>query len=359
MARGRGFTYTSKKKKEDEMETSVKKANTQQPTLAPTLNDYVSVAETGGLPKEQPKSPYDTYMEEAKRFYNQGVESNNQIAESQSASAGAEYRELNRNINEINKANGKANTGYAGDTSIDAYNAYRNAVSSTYSNAQNANNDLYSYYLGEMSRLQSEKTLYEDQKETNVLSEVSNFLSQEDAFNPDGTISNDTALKTWNYIKRIYGDNIPNSTMAYLESQDGFTKWLDAYNKGSKEYTEKYNKPFLFMDSEEGYRGDDNTPGKVNVQGFGTTDRKRNDIDLTIGKTEYDLRMGDPATDEEAQELNALFEKQGKTPSAKQTAVYNGALYIVDHSGRWRKMIGDESTIQDAIKAYMKSVYNK
>ena len=48
-------------------------SSVEQQATTPTLNDYVSVAETGGLPKEQPKSPYDTYMEEAKRFYNQGV----------------------------------------------------------------------------------------------------------------------------------------------------------------------------------------------------------------------------------------------------------------------------------------------
>ena len=352
-----------------------------------TMNDVASVAETGSLPPTEPKSAYDVYMEEAQNIYNQGVEQNNKSAANQAASAGAEYRELNRNVGEINKANGRANTGYAGDTSIDAYNAYRNSVNESYSNADKANNDLYSYYLSEVTKMQQAKDTkeatdrqleqtdrqldmqerqYQDEKETNVVSEVSGMLSEDGAFNTDGSITNETAQKTWDYITRIYGEDVPESTMAYLESQEGFSEWLEAYNSGAdgentalNDYIDKHENPVLSMETQEGYRGADNTYGKVNIQGFGSTDRQNNDIDVSIGGTEYDLRMGNPAKKEYSDILDNLLAKQGKTKSPKTTAVYDGHLFIVDHSGTWRQMMSDNSNINDAVSAYIKVASGK
>ena len=205
--------------------------NPVQPTNNPdyTMNEVVSVEETGSLPQTEVKSNYDRYMQDALNIYNKGVDTNNKNAANQAAIAGAEYRELNRNIGEINKANGRANTGYAGDTSIDAYNAYRNSVNEYYQNADKANNDLYSYYLSEVTRLQQAKDakeesdrIYQDQKETNIVSEVSGMLLEDGAFNNDGTITNETASKIWNYVNTANGGAVPDTTMAYLESQNGF-----------------------------------------------------------------------------------------------------------------------------------------
>lgn len=336
-----------------------------------TMDDVVSVAETGSLSPVEPKSAYDTYMEEVKNIYNQGVESNNKNAANQAASAWAQYREVNRNVGEINKANGKADTGYAGDTSIDAYNAYRNSVNNSYSDASSANNELYSYYLGEMTRLQQAKDakeesdrIYQDQKETNVVSEISGMLAEDGAFNNDGTITNETAKKTLDYVTRIYGNNIPETIMAYLESQDGFSDWFNAYKSGTDtgrfdKYIDKHENPVLAMDTQEGYRGSDNTYGKVNVQGFGSSDRQNNDIDLSIGGVEYDLRMGNPASEAVSDVLDSLLTKQGRSKSPKQTAVYNGCLFIVDHGGNWRQMMGDHNTIGDAVTAYIKVASGK
>ena len=352
-----------------------------------TMDDVVSVAETGSLPPVEPKSAYDLYMEEAKNIYNQGVETNNKNAANQAASAGAQYREVNRNVGEINKANGKADTGYAGDTSIDAYNAYRNSVNKSYSDANSANNELYSYYLTKMTELQQAKDnkeatdrqleqtdrqldmqeqQYQDEKETNVVSEVSGMLAEDGAFNTDGSITNETAQKTWDYITRIYGENVPESTMAYLESQEGFSEWLEAYNSGAdgensalNDYIDKHENPVLSMETQEGYRGADNTYGKVNIQGFGSTDRQNNDIDVSIGGTEYDLRMGNPAKKEYSDILDNLLAKQGKSKSPKTTAVYDGHLFIVDHGGTWRQMMSNNSNINDAVSAYIKVASGK
>ncbi len=339
-----------------------------------TMEEVVSVEQTGELPKveEKPKSVYDTYMEEARNIYNQNVEDNNKAAANQAAIAGAQYRELNRNIGELNKANGRANTGYAGDTSIDAYNAYRNSVNASYSNANKTNNDLYSYYLSEVANLQQakenkeyqdrtlamEEQAYADNKATNVLFEVDNILSQEGAYNTDGTINSETGNKIMDYLNAVYEGEIPSDVLARLGTKNGFKDWVNAYNEGNdKSYINEHENPLKVygLPTEEGYRGANNTQGKVNVQGFGTTDRPRNDIDLSIGGVEYDLRMGDLASDTESRALDKMF--RDKQP--KMTAVYNGYIYIVDHSGNWRKMWGDKNTINEAVDAYIKAYQGK
>lgn len=324
--------------------------NSEQPTSTPTennpdytMNDVASVAETGSLPPAEPKSAYETYMEKAKNIYNQGVEANNKNAANQAASAWAEYKELNRNIGEINKANGRANTGYAGDTSIDAYNAYRNSVNKSYYDANSANNDLYSYYLSEMTKIQQAKDnkeatdrqveqtdrqldmqeqQYQDEKETNVVSEVSGMLAEDGAFNNDGTITSETAKKTWDYITRIYGDDIPETTMAYLESQDGFSEWLDAYNSGTEldDYIKKHeylNKAF----------------------------------ECTIDGNKYILSTGALANKNYSNILDNMVSGER---SPMKTTYYNGKFYIVDGEHNWREVVSGESNINDALNAYKK-----
>lgn len=241
----------------------------------PTFNDYVSVVNSGKLPEEEPKSAYDMYMEEAKNIYNQGVEANNKNAANQAASAGAQYREVNRNVGEINKANGKADTGYAGDTSIDAYNSYRNNVNKIYSDANSANNELYSYYLSEMAKLQQAKDSkeatdrqleqtdrqldmqeeefeynkemqereYNDNKAREVAENIE-VIKGENPYDADGKIKPTIARKIYEYLLDVYGEaeNIPDSIIANVNTENGFKEYVDAYNNGEAETLETKQK---------------------------------------------------------------------------------------------------------------------
>lgn len=341
-----------------------------------TMDDVVEVVNGGKKQEEKPTSAYDTYMGEALKLYNQGVEKNNQNAANQAAAAGAQYREVERNINELNKANGTANTGYAGDTNIDAYNAYRNSVNASYANADSANNDLYAYYLDSVNKIQQakdakeaqdrtlamEEQAYADNKATNVLYEVDNILSQEGAYNADGTINSETGNKIMDYLNAVYEGEIPSDVLARIETVNGFKDWVNVYNEGSdKGYIEEHENPLktYSLPTEEGYRGANNTQGKVNVQGFGNTDRPRNDIDLSIGGVEYDLRMGDKADSKSAKVLDDMLRQSRTQKAPKMTAVYNGYIYIVDHSGNWRQMWGDENTVNEAVEAYIKAYQGK
>ena len=248
----------------------------------PTFNDYVSVENSGKLPEEEPKSAYDMYMEEAKNIYNQGVETNNKNAANQAASAGAQYREVNRNVGEINKANGKADTGYAGDTSIDAYNSYRNNVNKIYSDATSANNELYSYYLSEMAKLQQAKDSkeatdrqleqtdrqldmqekefeynkemsdrqmelqereYNDNKAREVAENIE-VIKGENPYDADGKIKPTIARKIYEYLLDVYGEaeNIPDSVIANVNTENGFKEYVDAYNNGEAETLETKQK---------------------------------------------------------------------------------------------------------------------
>lgn len=322
----------------------------------PSLSDYVSVAETGSLPKEQPKSPYDTYMEEATRIYNQGVESNNQIAESQSASAGAEYREINRNINELNKASGKANTGYAGDTSIDAYNAYRNAVNSAYSNAQKSNNDLYSYYLGEMSRFQQAKENQEvterqlsmqeqqarQQESAIVLSGLDNILSNENAYNENGTITSESAEQLWDYVLTYYGgtENIPNDVKATLNSTKGFSQWLDEYNKNGGTAPKTNYKFELRKVDNAGNVGDiGNTDFAVLNTYFDSEtsspikDKRNDNFTISYFGKQYKLETG-KQSEKPSQDVVMILNHEiassyGRAPQQGDIAYYDGVFYVV------------------------------
>ena len=215
------------------------------------------------------------YMEEAKNIYNQGVETNNKNAANQAASAGAQYREVNRNVGEINKANGKADTGYAGDTSIDAYNAYRNSVNKSYSDANSANNELYSYYLTKMTELQQAKDNkeatdrqldmqekefeynkemsdrqmelqereYNDNKAREVAENIE-IIKGENPYDADGKIKPTIARKIYEYLLDIYGEaeNIPDSVIANVNTENGFKEYVEAYNNGEAEMLETKQK---------------------------------------------------------------------------------------------------------------------
>ena len=69
--------------------------------------------------------------------------------------------------------------------------------------------------------------------------------------------------------------------------------------------------------------------------------------------------MVNPEKKEYSDILDNLLAKQGKTKSPKTTAVYDGHLFIVDHSGTWRQMMSDNSNINDAVSAYIKVASGK
>ena len=212
-------------------------SDANQNTDGYTFGDIVSVANGGESPTDPKTNPYDTYMQDALNIYNQGIEANNKNAANQAAAAGSQYNEVNRFANELNKANGRANTGYAGDTSIDAYNAYRNSVNESYANADKANNELYSYYLSEMTRLQQLK----DDKDTQIKNNVEGkfeMLKGENAYYASGKIRADAAESMYKYAVDTYGENIPPEIMANLQSEPGFSEWLESYNNSSTSYYE-------------------------------------------------------------------------------------------------------------------------
>ena len=301
-----------------------------------TMDDVVSVVETGSLPPVEPKSAYDKYMEQAQNIYNQSVETNNKNAANQAASAGAEYRELNRNVGEINKANGRADTGYAGDTSIDAYNAYRNSVNKSYSDANSANNELYSYYLSEMTKIQQAKEQqeatdrqldlqeqqYEDTKAAEIADNIE-VLKGENAYDSNGYITSETAERLWKYVKGVYGEDIPDNVMASLNSEKGFAEWLEEYNgqgsgeQGQSSYDLRYE--ILGIEDSDNWAGEykskkekleflkgtipeekyaelesqleeynpTSKDAEWSIQGLGTG-RVNDDVDITINGVTYD-----------------------------------------------------------------------
>lgn len=208
--------------------------------------------------EKKKKSPYDDYMQMATDIYNEQKQQNLKQAENQSALAHAQYQEVNRNINEINKAKGLTDTGYQGDTSVDAYNVYRNSVNNAYSNANASNNQLYSYYLNQMSQLEQAKQnlafqqeQFEYQKEqdaiNNDLIKTETENAKQEAFNEqlnsyigdskfeNGNISNDSAEYIWDQIEIEYGKNVkfdelPQKTQTILSKVPGFEDWIDEYN---------------------------------------------------------------------------------------------------------------------------------
>ena len=198
-----------------------------------TFKEYLESV-NGGTNKTKSTNPYDVYMEEAKRVYNQSVAENNKNAQNQSALAYAQYNETNRNINELNKAQGVKGTGYVGNSSVDAYNAYRNQVNNINANTSTANNQLYSYYVSEMQKLEEAKTNREllgfesaQQEEQQVLADIDTMVSDniydtEGNLKNKGKIDSTTAEAIWEYVTSIYGENVPKYVMANLYKIKGF-----------------------------------------------------------------------------------------------------------------------------------------
>ena len=187
---------------------------------------------------------YDDYMDEATNLYNQQKQQNINQANNQSALAHSQYKEVSRNLNEINKAKGFNNTGYEGNTQVNAYNAYRNAVNNANLNAQATNNQLYAYYLQEMANLKNAKDTqanYElqnfENSKNNVKNTIATMLENEAAYDVFGNpqdIGESTATRLWNYIKEMYGENIPSDIIAELKTVKGLDKYVDFYNKTLK-----------------------------------------------------------------------------------------------------------------------------
>lgn len=350
-----------------------------------TMDDVVSVAETGSLPPVEPKSAYDMYMEEAKNIYNQGVETNNKNAANQAASAGAQYREVNRNVGEINKANGKADTGYAGDTSIDAYNAYRNSVNKSYSDANSANNELYSYYLTKMTELQQAKDTkeatdrqleqtdrqlalqeqqYQDTKAAETADNIE-VLKGENAYDSSGYITSETAERLWKYVKGVYGEDIPDNVMANLNSEKGFAEWLEEYNgqgsgeQGQSSYDLRYEilgiedsdnwadeykskkekleslkgtipeEKYAELESQLEEYNPTSKDAEWSIQGLGTG-RANDDVDITINGVTYDLLCGDGVSDDLKGKLNELATGSSSSSPSNEHDSFLGNWYGVD-----------------------------
>lgn len=239
--------------------------NTKSNSNEYTLSDAVSVANNGSLPKVEEKTENNNYMEEATNIYNKQVENIDKSTANQAAIAGTQYRELNRNVNEINKANGRANTGYAGDTSIEAYNAYRNSVNEAYGNGETAKNDLYSYYLNNMANYQQSKETQEQQQEQfewqkeqanrdfsqqqesinaakneNIANKIE-ILKGDNPYDRDGQINGDVAERLWKFANDTQEEEISSEIMSNLNSEPGFSDWLNEYNNSTSKSSNAYD----------------------------------------------------------------------------------------------------------------------
>lgn len=280
----------------------------QNANKTPTLDDYVSVDTTGNLPTTPQQTPTDDYRQQYTDAYNQMVEKNNAVARNRALASGAEYRDIVRNVNEINKVKGNANTGYAGDTSIDAYNAYRNSVMDAYNEANSSNNELYRYYLDNMAK---ERT-YQDDKETKVLSEVEGIIASGEKYT-DGRISGETLEKVNEYLKTIYGENVPSGIKAYLGTQLGYNEYMnDSTNYGASIET---------LNDEVDFRGvgDNKTIG----------DDYGDNFKIKIGDDKYELQTARPKITQE--EIDKLAEAINKTG---QIVSYKGEYYTKTEKGK-------------------------
>jgi hypothetical protein len=316
-----------------------------------TIDEVLGYA-NGTSPKKE-KSFYDQYMEEAQNVYNRGIAENNQVAQNQSAVANAQYREVERNINEINKANGTANTGYAGDALVNAYNAYRNTVNEARANASKSNNELYNYYLQNMMSMEQAKEQDEYNKlhsETGVLSTLANYVSTDDAYNADGTIKSDVAEDVWKYVNTLYGgaENLPNEVKATLESTDGFTEWLKAYNEGgASTYDTEHSQGNGFglsTDASGKQVSAINSSFTMDSDGEEDSthvgDTNHNNFRITYGGKVYYLETSkDKPTTEEATAMKMkIKEAFGRDAKEGDLAYYNGDIYVVTRAGTMRKV---------------------
>ena len=345
--------------------------------LKQTFGDYDTYKNFVGTVynKEQPTQPktrFDTYMDEATRLYNEGVQANNKVAETQSAQALAQYNEVNRFANELNKGTGKANTGYAGDNSIDAYNAYRNSVNASWENANKQNNDLYSYYMQEMRNIENEKVAEEQATDTTNWNKVygeggfkdefERYIeaSPNDVLYDNGNIKPEEAQKWWDYAKSYFGgeDNIPEYAKGVLKTQAGFSEWLDAYNKGTTDNTyatenEKTNigiNKLVKVDAS----GNVATEGKdfavISAEKGGGSgeveDLAKNNFRVSLdGKVYYVETSGKianaPSSIASAMDSN-IERAKGRVSQEGDMCYYDGKIYVKTSGNTWKQVEGRE-----------------
>lgn len=86
------------------------------------------------------------------------------------------------------------------------------------------------------------------------------------------------------------------------------------------------------------------------LSGLSNNARHNDDVDVTIGGSTYDLLAGSVADSKIVHELNSL---NGGSASAGDIVAYDGALYIYDKKGDWRKMADDHSSASSAAAKYL------
>jgi hypothetical protein len=295
-----------------------------------TLNDLIKANQPTDV-----KSPYEQRMDEYTDMYNKQVEANNQNARNQSAIAYAQMQEINKNANELNKASGRQNTGYAGDISIDSYNAYRNSVNEAQRQANASNNDLFNYYLQNMSALEQEKVAQEMAREQMDYEKTKDIMNNLDIGSDDyyenGNIKETKAKELWDYITTTYGGvgNIPKEVAATLNTTKGFNEWLEAYNSGN---TESYqgNKGTEVDNTGTAYRiiNADATVGSQ-IRAV-----RNNNFKIKYNDKEYLVETGNQADTETALKIRELILDKNGTVKEGDLMYYGGKLYVVAKDSR-------------------------
>ena len=305
------------------------------------------VAEANG----KPSNPYKSYMEMATEEYNRGVEQANANALREKAIAGAEYKELNNNINELNKISGKKDTGLQGDISISGYNKYLNSLANADKNATTSKNELYSYYLSAMQGVQSQADTYDFTQNEKVGTALDNYEMDTDS---NGKITSDSAKAMWDYVNTFYGgeQNIPNEIKAQLNSVNGFNEWLDEYNKtgATTQYDANIgqlarnslskidaNGQLVSSNDTKGYdfavldATKNATSSKINAS------TGANNFRLDFGGVTYYVETGAKRTqlsDDEGDKVKALIKKaNGRDAVEGDLVYYNNKLYVVANDG--------------------------
>lgn len=351
-----------KKAEEQENQTETTITEGQSPTnnsSGYSFDDVVSVADTGSLPSVNTteKDPYTKYMEDFRSIYDKQVEANKKAAANKAAAANAEYNELNRNVNEINKANGRANTGYAGDTSIDAYNAYRNAVNEAYAQSEQSNNDLYAYYMQQMINLQQAKDSkeatdrqlelqekeYNDSKTETILGTISEKLEDEGALNANGTIKAEKAQEIYDYLKDYYNgvEHIPKEVMATLNSTSGFKDWLNAYNNNTVDEYNNQNvlKSSIIQNSTSG-SGENGTVG----------DDYGDNFVVKYNGLSYNVEVGSQANASITAQVKEKLENELGSAMQGAVVLLGDKLYAVTETGNVVLVIGRDNDTGDGAR---------
>lgn len=335
-----------------------------------TIGDAVSVYLTGDLPTKTPAGDYDRYMVQATDIYNKSVAEADKMAQNQSAMAGAQYREVQRNLNELNKASGKANTGYAEDTSINAYNSYRNAVNESYANADKSKNELYSYYMNEMLKLGTQKTAQEDAELNFDLSTIKEYALNNLVYNEDGTVTSDSAKKYYDYVSNYYGgkDKIPTAVLNSMLTEKGMSTWYNNHENGTPQNYVDDIKPdkLVKIDAyDDNYNINKNGNGNMDFAVLSTTKPDssssiRNNTALDNFQIEYNgVRYYVETSNKKfnaSSNLAQFMDSQIKAslnrePTEGDCCYYNGRLYVRSKDGKYRE-------IQQRERKVFKNSYN-